>query len=177
MYQNSLPEERKNKLDMTVEYLNITSTTIDIFHSNVPFTSAEDSRLECLKACLAWLDQWENEVNLAPGTASDRKKMILSPKTMFNMRSMISGFCAIVREVVSRSPGSQIMAWRANTSLVEKIFCQQRGYHGQNDNPRYGQYASGMNSILLGQKTSTVKNNTGNTESLPFYRPSKLQNK
>lgn len=177
MYQNSLQEEEKKKLDMTVEFINITSTIIDIFHSNVPFTSAEDSRLECLKACSAWLDQWESEVKLAPGTASDRSKMIISAKTMFDVRSMISGFCAIVREVVSRSPGSQIMAWRVNTNLVENIFCQQRGYHGQNDNPKYGQYASGMNSILLGQKTSTVKNNTGNNESLPFYRPSKLQNK
>ena len=57
---------------------------------------------------------------------------------------------------------------------MENIFCQQHSYHGQNDNPRYSQYTNGMNSILLGQTTSTNRSNTGVVESLPMYRPDKV---
>ena len=45
MYQISLPEEEETMLGMAVEFIDITSTIIDIFRSNLPFISAEDSRL------------------------------------------------------------------------------------------------------------------------------------
>ena len=175
-YQASLPSDDRSKLDMSIEFLGITSKLIEIFHSNVPFMSVDDSRFKELHNCLKWLNDWQDEASKAPGSASERNKMTLSTKTFFDVRSMIVGFQSMVTEAIKDCPGTQILAWKVNTNLVENIFCQQRGYHGQNDNPRYSQYTHGMNSILLGQTTSTNRNNTGVVESLPMYRPDKLRN-
>ena len=102
--------------------------------------------------------------------------MLFSVKTISDLYSMLYGFEAMCKLAFQEFKcSSYLLAWKFNTNLVENIFCQQRSYHGQNDNPRYSQYSSGMNSILLGQRSSTTKSNTANVESLPFYRPKKLK--
>ena len=60
-----------------------------------------------------------------------------------------------------------------NSDLLENSFCQARGGNGQNSNPTYSQYGPTMNSILLGQTSSTTKSNTGETSSFSFSRPKK----
>ena len=89
---------------------------------------------------------------------------------------MVLGFRQLCKETLREHSSYFILPWRINTNLVENIFCQQRGLHGQNDNPRYIQYQHGMNSVLMGCRTSTTKSNTGEVESLPFYRPARLRN-
>ena len=58
--------------------------------------------------------------------------MLLSAWTLFDVRSMI-------KEAKRFNPKARIIGSRVNTNLVENIFCQQPGYHEQNDNPRYDQ--------------------------------------
>ena len=57
---------------------------------------------------------------------------------------------------------------------MENVFCQQRGRNGQNDNPTYVQYGPSINSILLGQTTTTKKGNTGKVDNYAFHKPNKL---
>ena len=147
---------------------------IDIFHSWQPVDSKSDERFGHLKTILKWFEDWEAEAHAAPATPAERKKMILSDKTIFDIKSMIIGFEEICKEVFREHPETYLLPWRINTNLVENIFCQQRGLQGQNDNPRYTQYQSGMNTVLLGCRTTTNKSNTGHVESLPFYQPKKL---
>ena len=55
--------------------------------------------------------------------------------------------------------------------VVENVFCEQRGSHGQNDNPTYLQYADGMPDILLGQSITTLKSSTGDVTSFQYCNP------
>ena len=135
----------------------------------------DDQRFEVLDSAIRYLDEWIAQAKSAPGTPSERSKMILADKTLFDFYSMILGFKQICIQSNSRHPSTSLLAWKMNTNHVENIFCQQRGYLGQNDNPRYEQYAHTMNSILLGQQTTTFKNNAGSIDSLPFYKPAKLK--
>ena len=49
------------------------------------------------------------------------------------------------------------------------IFCQQRAlYHGANTNPNYNEYRTGINSIILGQTTTSTKSNAGKHSAKPF---------
>ena len=66
--------------------------------------------------------------------------MILSDKTLFDIKSMIIGFKQMCIETFREHPTTLIYPWRINTNLVENIFCQQRSLNGQNDNPRYLDY-------------------------------------
>ena len=45
------------------------------------------------------------------------------------------GFKESCRETFREHPSTYLLPWRIKTNLVENIFCQQRGLHGQNDNP------------------------------------------
>ena len=153
----------------------MTSTLISIFESSVPFETISDSRINLLNECLQWFFDWEEETKTAPGTAAERKKMTLSDKTLFDIKSMVIGFKQMCIETFKKHPTTLVYPWRINTNLVENIFCQQRGLHGQNDHPRYADYCNGMNSVLLGCRTTTKKSNTGKIEELPFYKPAKLK--
>ena len=70
---------------MSIEFLGITSKLIEIFHSNVPFMSVDDSRFKELHNCLKWLNDWQDEASKAPGSASERNKMTLSQLKLFSM--------------------------------------------------------------------------------------------
>ena len=107
---------------MTIEFLEVTKSFIEVFHSSVPFTSADDNRLKVLKDGLKWLNEWQEEARNAPGTAQERNKMTLSAKTFFDVQSMVLGFCRIVYEATNHCQGTQILAWRINTNLIENIF-------------------------------------------------------
>lgn len=174
-YQESLPEASKHQLEETVKFLEFSAGLLDFFHSSVPFVKTDDQRFEILDSAMRYLDEWIAQAKSAPGTPSERSKMILADKTLFDFKSMILGFKQICIQSNNRHSSTSLLAWKINTNHVENIFCQQRGYLGQNDNPRYDQYAHTMNSILLGQQTTTFKNNAGNIDSLPFYKPAKLK--
>jgi hypothetical protein len=93
---------------------------------------------------------------------------------MFDVTSCILGFKELCKISLQKHPGYSVSAFRVNSDIVENVFCQQRGRNGQNDNPTYVQYGPTMNSILLGQTTTTTKSNTGSVRSFSFYKPQKL---
>ena len=171
----SLPAEKQKEYDATIDFLEKTSSIIEIFHSFLPIKDINDDRLKEIEALLGWFTDWQLESHNAPATVSERKKMMISDKTLFDLQSMVIGFQEVCRETFREHPSTSILPWRINTNLVENIFCQQRALQGQNDNPRYIQYQSGMNSVLLGSRTSSSKSNTGTVESLPFHQPQRLR--
>lgn len=62
-----------------------------------------------------------------------------------------------------------IVPSRINSDIIENIFCQQRAlYHGANSNPDYNEYRTGINSIILGQTTTSKKSNVGGTSAKPL---------
>ena len=164
-----------HEFDKAIEFLQVTSTLIENFNSHQPYTSIGDRRFEENERALTWLQIWEKEVESIQGmNATERNKLFISKKTMFDISSCIIGFKEFCKFSFNAYPGCNVYAHRLNSNIVENIFCQQRGRNGQNDNPTYLQYGPTMNSILLGQSTTTKKSNTGNVECLPFYKASKL---
>ena len=101
--------------------------------------------------------------------------MTLSDKTLFDIKCMILGFQKLCDTTFRECKTTSIYPWRINTNLVENIFCQQRSLQGQNNHPRYIDYKTGMNTVLLGCHTLTKKSNIGRIDELPFYRPAKLK--
>ena len=158
-----------------MEFLEITSTLIRNFSSHQPYSSMADPRFNENEQCLKLLGAWRKTVsNRKDLQASDRNKMFLSEKTMFDVSSTIIGFREFCKQAFKNHPGICVVSHCINSNIVENVFCQQRGLNGQNDNPTYAQYGSTINSILLGQTAITNKSNTGSVESLSFYKPSKL---
>lgn len=63
---------------------------------------------------------------------------------------------------------NEIVPSRINSDIIENIICQQRSlYHGENTNPNY-EYRTGINSILIGQTSTSKKFNTGGSAAKPF---------
>lgn len=100
--------------------------------------------------------------------------MMMSDKLRFDLASMLVGFRQLSDIVSNNFPGSGMVPARTNSNIIENVFCQQRGRNGQNDNPNYEQYCSTMNGIILGQRTTTKKSNTGSVDSLSFFTPTRL---
>ena len=65
----------QDKLTKTIVFLEKTSSLIEFFHSELAIQSISDVML--------LLTEWEEENAKAPGTPSEKKKMILSQKTYF----------------------------------------------------------------------------------------------
>ena len=152
---------------MTVDFLEASSTMIEVFEDPKLITSTDDSRLRQLDVALAWFTKWEESVMsmaYAPGITG---KMLLSDKLRFDLSSMVLGFKSLCEIVIAK--GGSIVPATTNSNIVENIFCQQRGHNGQNTNPNYYQYCHTMNGIILGQRTTTKKCNTGSVTSFPFF--------
>lgn len=127
--------------DMAIEFLQVTSTLIKNLNSPQPYTSMADPRFEENEVSLKWLQAWENEVKSIVGMkATERKKLFISDKTMFDVSSSVIGFRELCKSSFKYHPGSSVYAHRVNSNIVENVFCQQHGRNGQNDNPTYQQY-------------------------------------
>lgn len=175
-YRNSLNENSMN-LDMTIQLLEVSSQLIDIFGDYKPIQSLADDRLCQLSSCLQFFSDWEKSVMASNQPPLTKNKMLLSEKLRFDLASMIMGFQQLCKLVLTRCPGGGVVPSRTNSNIVENVFCQQRGRNGQNDNPNYDQYCHKMNGIILGQRITTKKSNTGNVEDLTFFTPSRLVHK
>lgn len=162
-------------LDQAIKFLEVTSTLIKNFTSRQCYTSMADHRLVENDKCLEWFQQWQSEVKGRKDLkASERNRLFLSDKTMHDVTSCILGFKELCRLSFQAHPGCSVSACRVNSDLVENVFCQQRGRNGQNDNPTYAQYGPTINSILLGQTTTTKKGNTGKVDQYAFNKPQRL---
>ncbi|XP_070556109.1 uncharacterized protein [Ptychodera flava] len=165
-------------LDAVILLLSHTSKLITNFTDWRPIHSTLDERLVDNDRTLQYFKEWEEAVySLVGVSAAQKNKMLLSDKARFDITSMVLGFREICLISASKHPGSGIVAARANSNLVENVFCQQRGQNGQNNNPRYSQYGAGINAICLGQTTTTKRSNSGKVEPLPFFKPSAFHGK
>ena len=88
----SLPAEKQKEYDATIDFLEKTSSIIKIFHSFLPIKDINDDRLKEVEALLGWFTDWQLESHNAPATVSERKKMMISDKTLFDLQSMVIGF-------------------------------------------------------------------------------------
>ena len=73
----------QDKLTKTIVFLEKTSSLIEFFHSTLAIQSISDDRFKVLSDVMLWLTEWEEENAKAPGTPSEKKKMILSQKSYF----------------------------------------------------------------------------------------------
>ncbi|XP_070552284.1 uncharacterized protein [Ptychodera flava] len=168
----------RERLDISaaVQLLENTSRLITNFTDMRPYFHLEDQRLEENDRVLEFFKTWEGRVTgLRSLPSTQRNKMLLSEKARFDISSMVLGFKKVCEISFSKYPGSGIVAARANSNLVENVFCQQRGKNGQNSNPHYLQYGSGINAICFGQTTTTRKSNSGKVDAMPFFKPSSLR--
>ena len=158
-------------LDNTIEFVDMTSKVANIFSDRRPVSSLDDHRLATNQQVLDYLNRWEKDAEAhSELRKSERAKRLLSDKLRFDLSSMIIGFHLVCKTAFERFPGSTISPFRTNSDLVENIFCQERGHNGQNSNPTYAQYGPTMNSIVLGQTTTTTSSNTGSVENLSFFK-------
>jgi hypothetical protein len=160
---------------MTIELLEASSIMIGVFEDPKPVDSIDDSRLHQLDVALAWFTKWEESVMSMACAPGIKGKMLLSDKLRFDLSSMVFGFKSLCAIVIAN--GGSVVPATTNSNIVENIFCQQRGHNGQNTNPNYYQYCHTMNGIILGQRTTTKKCNTGNGTSFPFFVNKKLVRK
>jgi hypothetical protein len=160
---------------MTVELLEASSMMIEVFEDPKPVTSMDDSRLRQPDVALAWFKKWEESVMSMACAPGIKGKMLLSDKLRFDLSSMVMGFKSLCEIVTAK--GGSVVPSTTNSNIVENIFCQQRGHNGQNTNPNYYEYCHTMNGIILGQRTTMKKCNTGNGTSFPFFVNKKLVRK
>ena len=165
-------------LDKTIEFIDMTSKIVNIFDDRRPVSSLDDHRLATNHEVLDYLNRWEKDAEAHTELSkAERAKRLLSDKLRFDLSSMIIGFREVCRIAFEHFPGSTMSPFRTNSDLVENIFCQERGHNGQNSNPTYAQYGPTMNSIVLGQTTTTTSSNTGSVENLCFFKNGTFRSK
>ena len=156
----------------------MTSKLIDTFADTRPISSLGRTTTAWLWIMKYWSTfrsgKWMKSSHQELSKA-DRARRLLSQKLRFDISSMIIGFQEVCKIAFIRFPGSTISPFRTNSDLVENIFCQERGNNEQNSNPSYAQYGPTMNSILLGQTTTTSCSNTGSVENLTFFKIGNLR--
>ena len=156
----------------------MTSKLVDTFADTRPVSNLDDHRLAVLQEVQSYMNKWEMDAEEHQElTKADRARRLLSYKLRFDISSMIIGFYEVCKIAFAKFPGSTISPFRTNSDLVENIFCQERGHNGQNSNPTYSQYGPTMNSIVLGQTTTTNCSNTGSVENLAFFKSGNLRPK
>ena len=129
---------RVHDFDMTIHFHQATSTLIENLNSHQAYASMADHRFGEIEMSLNWFETWEKEVELIEGmTATDRSKLFISKKTMFDVSSSVIGFIQFCKYSFQHHPGCNVYAYRLNSNIVENVFCQQRGRTGQNENPTY----------------------------------------
>ncbi|VDI08834.1 Hypothetical predicted protein [Mytilus galloprovincialis] len=81
---------------------------------------------------------------------------------------MFHGFSSLVAMCINEIKIEVVLS-RINSDIIENIFCQERSlYHGANTNPNYNEYRTGINSIILGQTTTSKKSNVGGYKARPL---------
>lgn len=147
-------------LDESITLLEFTSQIIDLFTRKDAITSTQDTRLLKANEFLQYLTDWK--------TRAISPRHFLSDKLWFDLRSMITGFQEVVRIKTNHFPGTEIKPVIVNQDILENIFCQIRGLHGQNDHPKYYMYGPALTSVNVGQSVISKKGNArGELSSLP----------
>lgn len=92
----------------------------------------------------------------------------MTMETREDLDFLYLGFMSLTHIMITELK-SELTPARINSDIVENIFCQERSlYHGANTNPNYNEYRTGINSIILGQATTSRKSNAGGVKAEPF---------
>jgi hypothetical protein len=156
----TIEEDDPGRLDLTITLLKHTSNMVELFSDKHGIYHVNDNRIRALNDSLNFFTEWEQQITTG--------KEFVSTKLWFDMQSMILGFTSIVREKLSRFPGSVIKPAIVNQDLVENHFSQLRGANGQNENPTYQLTQGTQNSVIFGQSIVSKKSNTGGVQSNSF---------
>jgi hypothetical protein len=137
-----------------------TSTLLQNFRDCRPITDASDDRLQENHDVLQWFIEWE-KTNRGDSSLPNKEKSLISLQTREDIVSCILGFEELCMHRLKYSSGS-IIPNRANSDLIENMFCQQRTLHsGANTNPTYLGYCRSVNAVILGQTSVSRKSNSG----------------
>ena len=176
-YSKTLTPPAQDELGGTLELLKQTAFMVRFFRDPRPITSTDDPRLASLKESYNWFKSWEKERTGDKG-AHRRENGLLTMECREDLDFLFHGFMSLV-ELCNNDLKIDLVPSRVNSDVIENIFCQERSlYHGANTNPNYNEYRTGINSIILGQTTTSRKSNVGGGKEAakPYAIPS-LQRK
>jgi hypothetical protein len=165
-YQKSLMNGKH--LDGSIELLKQTSKMVAIYNDNRPICDINDERLVKLADCKKWFADWTKHTCTNVSHSRSVGRMLISRETQEDVQYCITGFASICR--LRLESGHSVLPSRINSDIVENVFSQQRGSHGDNTNPKYLQYTKNVNNIVLSQSSKTVskKSNVCMKGAVPF---------
>ena len=149
-------------------FLERSSVLLKNLTSETPYFSMSDPRFVENQLCLDWFTAWYDEVKAFRLPAAERNKHFLSLKTYRDVCSMVLGFKQLCQTAFRKHPGCSVVAARTNSNVVENVFCQVRGTHGQNDNPTYMQYGKICQNRDLEVAATYIQHITMTTDLLVF---------
>jgi hypothetical protein len=133
---------------------------VELFSDKHGIYHVNNNRIRALNNSLILFTEWKRQ--------STTGKEFVSAKLWFGIQSMILGFTSVIREKLSRFPGSVIKPAIVNQDLVENHFSQLRGANRQNENPTYQLTQRTQNFVIFGQSMVNKKSNTGGAKRSSF---------
>ena len=101
----------------------------------------DDVRFSENDAVLQWFKEWYAEVQSNAGlTATEKARRFISPKTHFDICSMVIGFKSFCNTLLEKLEGVHITTHRTSQDYLELFFACQRAQNAQNNNPTIMQY-------------------------------------
>lgn len=162
-YSETLSPAVQNEMTSVLEFLKYTSAMVSLFTDSRPIKDMSDTRLKTFSEVYSFFKAWESEHD-----STKRDKCLMTLETREDLDFTYHGFMSLVSLAITKLK-TEIVPSRINSDIIENVFCQQRSlYHGANTNPSYNEYRTGINSIVLGQTSTSRKSNAGGGAAKPF---------
>ena len=166
-YSQTLNAAGQAEMASVLQFLKYTSSIVSLFTDSRPIKDIHDARLKSFSEVYSFFKAWESE-HLQSDEKNKRHKSLVTMETREDIDFTYYGFMSLVKKTLFELK-IEIVPSRINSDIIENIFCQQRAlYHGANTNPIYNEYRTGINSIILGQTTTSTKSNAGKHSAKPF---------
>lgn len=166
-YSQTLNAAGQAEMASVLQFLKYTSSIVSLFTDSRPIKDIHDARLKSFSEVYSFFKAWESE-HLQSDEKNKRHKSLVTMETREDIDFTYYGFMSLVKKTLFELK-IEIVPSRINSDIIENIFCQQRAlYHGANTNPNYNEYRTGINSIILGQTTTSTKSNAGKHSAKPF---------
>lgn len=166
-YSQTLNAAGQAEMTSVLQFLKYTSSIVSLFNDSRPIKDINDTRLKSFTEVYNYFKAWESE-HLQDDEKNKRHKSLITMETREDIDFTYHGFMSLVKKSLLELK-IEIAPSRINSDIIENIFCQQRAlYHGANTNPNYNEYRTGINSIILGQTTTSTKSNAGKHSAKPF---------
>ncbi|CAG2207258.1 unnamed protein product [Mytilus edulis] len=167
-YTSSLNAACQEEMKGVLQFLQHTSFLVSFFKDFRPVKDINDERLRLFSEAYNWFKSWEKSNVGSTDDEHKRYKTLMTMETREDLDFLYLGFMSLTHIMITELK-SELTPARINSDIVENIFCQERSlYHGANTNPNYNEYRTGINSIILGQATTSRKSNAGGVKAEPF---------